>query len=235
MSSKGRFQAWQGEPLPRGRHNLSADAVRASQRERLLRAMVECVGEHGYAGTTVPQVVAAARVSRSSFYAFFEDKADCFIAACDDASREIVEQLMAVGAEEDWVRALRKGMRVYVQWWQARPAFSRAYFIELPVAGGRAVEQRDRAYARFRAMFAALAERARVEQPDLPPLSPIALRLVVAGTTEIVAEEVRAGRLAGLDTLTRDLVYLTLTLLADDATAERAMGSRRLRLEAAAR
>jgi AcrR family transcriptional regulator len=235
MSSKDKFEAWRGDPLPRGRHKLSADAVRASQRERLLRAMLECVGSQGYADTSVPQVVAAARVSRSSFYAFFEDKTDCFIAACDDASREIVDALMAFGAEEDWVQALRKGMSYYVQWWQQRPGFSRAYFVELPAAGARAVEQRDRAYGRFREMFAALAARARIDQPDLPPLSPVALRLVVAGVTEVVAEEVRGGRLAGLDTLTRDLTYLTLTLLADDKTAERALGRRRLRMAAATR
>src|SRR4051795_12885085 len=178
--------------------------------------MVECVAEHGYAETTVLQVVATARVSRSSFYAFFDDKTDCFIAACDDASREIVAGLVAFGAEEDWVQAVRKGMRYFVQWWQSRPAFSRAYFVELPAAGARAVAQRDRAYGQFREMFSALADRARSEQPDLPPLSPLALRLLVAGTTEVLAEEVRGGRLAGLDTLTRDLTYLTLTLLADD-------------------
>src|SRR4051794_190315 len=194
--------------------------------------MVDCVAEYGYADTTVAQVVAAAGVSRSSFSAFFADKTDCFLAACDEASREIVDALVAFGAEEDWVDALRKGMRFWVQWWQRRPAFARAYFVELPAAGGRAVQQRDRAYAEFRAMFAALGERARAEQPDLPPLSPVALRLLVAGLTEVVGEEVREQRLAGLDTLTRDLVYLTLTLLADDATAERAVGQRRLRIAA---
>jgi AcrR family transcriptional regulator len=216
-------------------NRLSTDAVRASQRERLLNAIMECVGEHGYRETTVNDVVARAGVSRSSFDAFYSDKADCFIAACDQASDEIVRGLMELAHEPDWVRAVRKGMRLYVQWWQHRPLFSRAYFIELPAAGVRAVEQRDRSYARFREMFTALGERARSEQPELPPLSPIAVRLIVAGVTEIVAEEVRSQRLAGLDTLTRDLVYLTLSLLADDETAREAMGDRRLRIEAAAR
>src|SRR6266542_2460766 len=105
MSSKRKSKAWRGEPLPRGRHKLSAEAVRTSQRERLLRAMVECVGERGYAETTVPRVVAAARVSRSSFYAFFEDKTDCFIAACDEASSDLLASLMELASEPDWVEA----------------------------------------------------------------------------------------------------------------------------------
>ena len=70
-----------GEPLPRGRHKLGADTVRASQRERLIRAMLETVAEQGYEATTVPRVVARARVSRNAFYEFFDDKTSCFIAA----------------------------------------------------------------------------------------------------------------------------------------------------------
>lgn len=226
-------EGWEGDPLPRGRHKLSAQAVRSSQRDRLLRAMLGLVGEQGYADTTVPMVVSAARVSRSSFYALFDDKTDCFIAACDQESSELLESLVAMGSEEDWVQALRRGMDRYVRWWQQRPAFSRAYFLELPAAGTRAVRQRERQYARYRDMFAALGARARGEQPELPPLSPLATRMIVAGVTEIVADEVRGGRLAGLDALADDLLYLVLRLLADDATAEGAVSKRWLRLASA--
>ena len=82
-------------------------------------------------------------------------------------------------------------------------------------------------------MFAALGARAREEQPELPPLSPLATRMIVAGVTEIVADEVRGGRLAGLDALADDLLYLVLRLLADDATAEGAVSKRWLRLASA--
>jgi AcrR family transcriptional regulator len=224
---------FEGEPLPRGRHKLTARAVRSSQRDRLLRAMIGLVGEHGYADTSVPMVVSAARVSRSSFYAIFDDKTDCFIAACDRESSGMLKALVATGDEEDWVRATRRGMEHYLSWWQRRPAFSRAYFVELPAAGTRAIRQRDRQYARYRDLFAGLAARAREEQPELPPLSPLATRLIVAGVTEVVAEEVRGGRMAGLDALADDLLYLVLRLLADDATAERAVSKRRLRLSGA--
>ena len=93
MSPKVKRGAWQGEPLPRGRHKLAPDDVRASQRERLVRAMLETVAERGYEATTVPDVVARARVSRNAFYEFFDDKIDCFIAACDDAAAEMLDQL----------------------------------------------------------------------------------------------------------------------------------------------
>ena len=211
--------SWQGEPLPRGRHKLAPEVVRASQRSRLMRAMLESVGEHGYAATTVPKVVAAARVSRNAFYEHFTDKTDCFIAVCDEAAGELLDEMFALASEPDWVLAVQTGTRRYLQWWQDRPAFSRAYFLELPAAGERALDQRDRAYQRFRQMFLALAGRAREQQPDLPELSPIVPRVLVSAITELIAEEVRAGRIGRLTELSDDVAQLMLTLLADEQTA----------------
>jgi AcrR family transcriptional regulator len=206
-------QPWRGTPLPRGRHKLPPDEVRASQRERLLRAMLESVGEHGYAATTVPEVVAAARVSRNAFYEFFSDKLDCFLALCDEEARGMLGSVVAAGEEPDWRSAVRRGAVIYLRWWQERPAFSRAYMAEVPAAGPAAVEQRERASEAYREMFAVLGARAREEEPNLPPLPALAPRLLVAGITELVAEEVRAGRVGRLTRMTDDLADLIVAVL----------------------
>jgi AcrR family transcriptional regulator len=214
---------WRGEPLPRGRHKLPADTVRSSQRERLLRAVVECVAEHGFEGTTVPMVVATARVSPNAFYDFFADKTDCFLTACDDVASELLSALVALTTEPDWLQALTKGMGIYLGWWSGRPAFARAYLLSLRTAGERADEQRERTYTLFREMFADLGRRARAEQPELPPLSPLAPRALVVAITEIVADEVRAGRTEQLDQLHPEITRLAIRLLADDVTAAGAL------------
>ena len=214
-----------GEPsaLPRGRHNLPTHVVRDSQRRRLLAAMLDSVAEQGYEATTVPKVVARAHVSRNAFYELFADKTDCFLALCDELAREILDELMVADAA-DWVDALRAGTARYLDWWQQRPAFSRTYFVELPTAGARAVAQRDRQYARFRELFEALGAWAREQQPELPPLRPLTTRAIVLSVTELVAEEVRAGRTERLAELEGEIVFLIAGLLADDATARRAIG-----------
>jgi AcrR family transcriptional regulator len=223
VSSKVKQVPWQGEPLPRGRHKLSAETVRTSQRERLVRAMLECVARDGYEATTVPQVVAAARVSRNAFYEFFADKTDCFIAVCDQAATELLGELVGLTSEPDWLQATIKGTARYLTWWQEHPAFSHAYFLSLPVAGERALAQRERGYQLFRAMFEDLGRRARAEQPGLPPLAPVIPRVLVLAITELVAEEVRAGRVDRLTALAADVAELAIRLLADDATARRAL------------
>jgi AcrR family transcriptional regulator len=197
--------------------------VRASQRERLERSMVECVAEYGFEGTTVPMVVSAARVSSNAFYEFFTDKTDCFLAACDAVAGELLSELVALTSEPDWIQAMRKGARIYLRWWAERPAFARAYLLSLQSAGERADEQRERTYAMFRAMFTDLGRRARAEQPELPPLSPLVPRVLVLAITELVAEEVRAGRTARLEELAGEIARLAVKLLADDATAAAAI------------
>ncbi len=215
---------WRGEPLPRGRHSLPASAVRESQRARLVRAMLECVGRNGYEATTVPEVVATARTSRNAFYEFFGDKADCFLAVCDAIAQELLAELVTLVSEPDWIEAMREGTGRYLRWWQERPTIASAYFLSLASVGERALAQRERQYEAFRALFADLGRRARAEQPELGPLSELVPRLLVVAITELVAEEVRAGRTARLTGLAEEISTLGIRLLSDERAAERVAG-----------
>ena len=198
--------------LPKGPHKLPREVVRSSQRARLLDAMLELVGERGYGATTVPDVVARAKVSRNAFYELFTDKDDCFLTLCDELAAEIVAALAGPPATT-WRAALRDGVGVYLRWWSDRPAFSRAYLLELPRIGARALEQRDRQYGHFRELFENLGAWMRMDDPALPPLHPLATRTIVSAVTELVAEEVRAGRLDGLPGLREPVTTLIEGLL----------------------
>jgi AcrR family transcriptional regulator len=175
--------------------------------------MLETVAERGYEATTVPEVVARARVSRNAFYEFFADKTSCFIAACDEEASELLGVVVAAAAAPAWTDALRAGTRAYLDWWSRRPAFARAYFIGLPMAGEPAAAQRERGYARFRQVFIELGRRARAEEPGLAPLPEVVPRILVLAITELVAEEVQAGRIRRLPALEEDIVAVAATLL----------------------
>jgi AcrR family transcriptional regulator len=204
-------------PLKRGRHGLDPEVVLSSQRERLLVAMEELVGEQGYAATSVPQVVKRARVSSNAFYKCFADKADCFVTLCDVRGDELLDALFSHFAERDSIAdaiaALDRGIAFYLQWWASRPAMARAYFVELPLAGARALEQRDAAHARFAAIHRAVAERSRVIRPGLPPLHDEDVEASVILSIELVARAVRAGRTERVGDLALPLRRLMLKLL----------------------
>ena len=205
---------WTGQPLPRGRHKLSRDEVLASQRGRLLRAMEELVGDSGYECTTVPQVIKAAHVSTATFYRFFTDKVDCFIALCEERGERLLTELMP---DEDQLRSfppserLDRGLDDYLHWWQDNPAMARAYFVELPAAGPRAIAERDRQYERFVALNRLIAAQSR--GADLPEPPEIDVRASVMVTTEMIASEIRRGNVGRLTDLRVDLRRLLMKLL----------------------
>jgi hypothetical protein len=72
-------------------------------------------------------------------------------------------------------------------------------------------------------MFAALGARARAEQPELGPLPELGPRILVTAITELIAEEVRAGRGARLGALRPGVLEFIVRLLADEPTARRAL------------
>jgi AcrR family transcriptional regulator len=59
------------------------------QRRRIVAAMVAGCAEKSYTATTIGDVVAAARISRTTFYREFDDKRACFDAALEHCIEEV--------------------------------------------------------------------------------------------------------------------------------------------------
>ena len=66
-------------------------------------------------------------------------------------AQELLGELLELAGEPDWIEAMREGTRRYLRWWQERPLISSAYLLSLPTVGARALRQRERHYAAFRA------------------------------------------------------------------------------------
>jgi AcrR family transcriptional regulator len=62
------------------------------QRQRIIDAMIDSCAEKTYAATTITDIVARARISRTTFYKQFDDKRACF----DAAVSHCIEQLQEV-------------------------------------------------------------------------------------------------------------------------------------------
>lgn len=135
------------ERLPRGRHNLSRQEVEESQRERIMRAMSEAVGEIGYVKTTVAEVLRRAGVSRETFYEQFSDKHECFMAAFERAAAEMVSRMTSAaetveatgGSTEERVSMM---LASYLGLVAEEPGIARTYYVEVYAAGQDAIEHR---------------------------------------------------------------------------------------------
>jgi AcrR family transcriptional regulator len=134
------------QPLPRGRHHLSREEVAASQRQRILLAMLEEVASRGYAATSVAHITSRAGVSRKSFYEQFTDKEDCYFAAFDMAGKHLAANVAkAVGdidPSANPVAYFRATLRAFLESIAAAPAASRTLLVELYAVGPEAVRRK---------------------------------------------------------------------------------------------
>lgn len=205
--------------LPRGTSALPGTEVAASQRGRIMQAIVEEVAESGYVACSVAAVTARARVSRSAFYGQFADKEDAFSAAHMAASRQLLDLIAAaVGAApaSDWRARHRAGVGAYVDGLAGSPAYATSFMVELRAAGPRLLDQRDRVmdeHARRLGAVAAAARRERRAQPRVPPAVLLGL---AAGADELVTREIRGGRVDALDRLVKPIVALHLAVFAPE-------------------
>src|SRR4051812_11652918 len=203
--------------LPRGSHGLDRDVVEASQRTRLLEAVGRAVAERGYAGATIDDVVRRAGVSKQTFYDHFADKQDCFLAAYEAASEELLERVGEAqdGSDEDWVERTRAGIRAYLRWLAAEPALARVFLIEVAAAGPVALERRERLRDRYAELM-----RTRGGPRELPPE---VRHAVVAALDDVVVRHIREHGAERLPELEPVLLYLQLALLAAPESAAAAL------------
>jgi AcrR family transcriptional regulator len=215
----GLSRTHEGEPgLPRGRSGLPADEVREAQRERLLRAVIAAVDTAGYRDVTVSDIVRGARVSRAAFYAHFADKEDCVLAAARQGGLLMADRVVSAtrkapddaSAEE----LLQASIGAYVDFLAEEPAFARAFYVDMPVAGPRAVRQLEAAQHGFARLNRAWHERARHDHPGWPAVPYQAYYALAGATTELVRAEVRRGPIDAANGLKDTLVALHLAVLA---------------------
>jgi AcrR family transcriptional regulator len=194
--------------LPGGRHNLAREFVLRSQRERMLDAMARACASEGYGGATVAAVIAAAGVSRKTFYEHFRDREDCFLAAYDAIVAQFLGRVIAAyeQPELDWPQRVRAAIEALLSFLAAEPAFARMCIVEALAAGERASERYNSA---VRVLAGLLDEgRAQLRSPDQVPAS--AAGAVIEGGAFLIREQILAGRTERLKTLLPDITYAAL-------------------------
>lgn len=208
-------------PLPRGRHRLPREAVEASQRGRILDALVSLVAERSYAGTSVGAIATAAGVSRSTFYELFTDKEECFVVAYRELAGALLDALVTPGiATPSWRDGLDHGVRTYFTWLGQRPEAAVTFVVEVHTAGPRALACRAEVLGACAKVAAGLGRRARHEDPALPAVTEPTAKALVASLDALAHDYVRQGRAHELARLVPSGRYLAILLFAGHEEAE---------------
>ncbi len=188
--------------------------------------MITEVGTKGYRATTIGDITRRARVSRDTFYAQFTIKEQCLLAAYDQTTRELVDEMVAAGTSQPgYVEGIRDGVRAYLRFWSERADAARLWSIDILAAGEEALAHRERTLERFTRLFRTMAERAAAEQPELPRIPDLVARAMVVGAVEITTQYIREGRVSALPELESDVLYLWLMVFAGHEVAAAAVAA----------
>jgi AcrR family transcriptional regulator len=179
------------ERLPKGPHDLTREQVQASQRQRILDAVLDVVGERGYADATVADVTTAAGVSRTTFYEQFRNKQDAFLNAYDEFGERFLADIGSATAATP-AETLSISAERLVDWGERRPLACRAFLLEIHAVGERGLEHRDRAMHLAEELFDRVSAWLRVSDPGLPSPPKLVGRAVVAASWELAAQGIRS-------------------------------------------
>ena len=154
------------------------------QRERLLNGMARTVAKRGYTNATVAQAIAHAGVSRSTFYEYFADKEDCFLATFRELAPVLAGELLQAVEGVPWEQRQRTMLSVVLD-----PSRSEtAMHWRLLLTQARAGEPRIRAE---RARFAGQLKRAFETLLDAPPAGAptldISAKALLGGVRSVVS------------------------------------------------
>jgi AcrR family transcriptional regulator len=190
--------------LPPGRHGLPRVFVAENQRERLLDGVVEAVAENGWNATTIAAITAAAKISRRTFYEYFEGKQDCFLAAYEMIEAHVLDSMLAApGAAEPWPDRVRARLAALLDVLSRDSAVSRCFLVEPLAAGGDVA-------ARYRESMQLLAAALHPEPPPSGLDMEVRDQALIGGIATLIVRRLNAGGTTGLPELLPDLTELAL-------------------------
>jgi AcrR family transcriptional regulator len=182
--------------LTGGPGGIGRSETERHQRGRLEGAMVAAVAKHGYAETTVGELVGLAGVSKSTFYEHFPSKEECFLATFETIVNEASSRVAlayrshgpddsAGGLEESLSAAFRRFAEIVNE--EAVPAT--LVVVDSLTLGRAAIDQRERGFESFERMI----HQSFRQAPGGSQPSDLAVRVLVAGVWTVVYRCIRAG------------------------------------------
>jgi AcrR family transcriptional regulator len=135
-----------------------------ARRRRLLAAALLILSERGYNDTSVDQVVAQARTSKTTFYEFFESKEDCVRDLLAREGGSLIHTVTSAAAQgADHRDRMRRGITAFVHACAAQRELARVLLIESVGISVRIEAVRNELQGRFAAVVEEEARRAAAD------------------------------------------------------------------------
>jgi AcrR family transcriptional regulator len=163
----------------------------ADHHSRLLEGLADSIRARGLKGTTVADVVAAARVSRRTFYEHFDDLVGAYLELMtwlgDDVLRDVQAAIESSGTTE---ARIDRGVARYLERLDEEPELARSYWLEYHLTGERGRGSAVSNSERTAELFGRLAAELRAGEPAArSPLPFEAMVMLTGSIREIVLHQ----------------------------------------------
>ncbi len=166
--------------------------------------MVSCCAEKTFARTTIADIVAAASVSRTTFYKCFEDKRDCFDATIASALGrfQAVAEASHTAADPP-PEAVRRATLAVLDLMAAQPALAQLLSADAVSVDPTVIEH-------YRALVLPALEELWERAAGAPVPKHSSPGLAFGRAQLLIFHEIAAGRAARLPELRPEIVYLAV-------------------------
>jgi AcrR family transcriptional regulator len=182
---------------------MPPEQVARHQKARLEGAMIEAVARHGYAGTTLRELVSLAGVSKTTFYDHFTNKEECFLATFDEIVTQLSDEVgEAYRSGGDFRERLVAGLAAFMNLAVESPAAASFVAVESLSLGAAGVAHRERASRDFELLI----QQSFDHSPSGRRVSERTVRAIVAGIRGVAYRHLRSGNAAELPERVEELV-----------------------------
>lgn len=158
------------------------DARVALRRRRLAESALTLFATRGYNGTSVDDIVAGAKASKSAFYEFFESKEHCFRDLLAQEGGDLIQDVLAAAATgRDHHERLRLGITTFVRSCFERSSVARMLIVESVGLSAGVDEVRHDLQSRFASAVAEEVRNARGHDPFYADKDPQVFGRAVVG------------------------------------------------------
>jgi AcrR family transcriptional regulator len=162
---------------------------REARRQRLLDAALHLFADLGFHDTSVDEVVAEARTSKSAFYEHFESKEDCFRMLLEQEGGSLIAAVNAAAASGgDHRERMRLGITAFVNSCAHRASVARLLLVESVGLAPSIQRVRQHLHSDFAGMVERECSYMKAHgDRDLAAIDPaVYARVVVGGVNEAV-------------------------------------------------
>ncbi len=168
---------------------MTQNGRKSTQRGRLVRGMIDVANRGGYATANVSAVIGKAGVSRPTFYDYFTDRDDCFLASIADVQQRLLAAISKAVKSRSAEEATVAAVEALVGFASAEPARARFLMSESMAGGAAALDARDKGIAEIAEVIeqAHSGVGAQAVAPDLDH------RVLIGGVYRMLATRLRRG------------------------------------------